>query len=295
VGFAIALPTLHNDDQILIRYEKWLFDMNKLGFPRKRFGQHFLQDNQIIQRIVAAIAPQPEQHLVEIGPGKGALTFPLLQQGAVLDVIELDRDMIEWLKQKANIFNELSIHQADVLKFDFKRLVKNGQQLRVVGNLPYNISTPLLFHLLNYANDIQDMLFMLQKEVVDRLIATPATSDYGRLSVMLQYHCRIEKIFDVNPNAFYPPPKVDSSVVQLIPHSTPPVEVMNHKHFAQVVALAFSQRRKTLRNTLKRLFDIEDIQAVGINPGARAETLTLNEFAQLANVVTLREARAFRD
>jgi 16S rRNA (adenine1518-N6/adenine1519-N6)-dimethyltransferase len=264
--------------------------MNKLGFPRKRFGQHFLQDNQIVQRIVAAIAPQPEQHLVEIGPGKGALTFPLLQQGAVLDVIELDRELIEWLKQKANIFNELSIHQADVLKFDFKQLVRNGQRLRVVGNLPYNISTPLLFYLLNYANDIQDMIFMLQKEVVDRLIAAPATSDYGRLSVMLQYHCRIEKIFDVNPNAFYPPPKVDSSVVQLIPYSTPPVEVMNQKHFAQVVALAFSQRRKTLRNTLKRLFDIEDIQAVGINPKARAETLTLNEFAQLANVVTLREA-----
>ncbi|MDM8563293.1 16S rRNA (adenine(1518)-N(6)/adenine(1519)-N(6))-dimethyltransferase RsmA [Candidatus Marithioploca araucensis] len=264
--------------------------MKKLGFPRKRFGQHFLQDNQIVQRIVAAIAPQPEQHLVEIGPGKGALTLPLLQQGAVLDVIELDRELIEWLKQKANIFKELSIHQADVLKFDFKQLVRKGQRLRVVGNLPYNISTPLLFYLLNYANDIQDMIFMLQKEVVDRLIAAPATSDYGRLSVMLQYHCRIEKIFDVNPNAFYPPPKVDSSVVQLIPYSTPPVEVMNQKHFAQVVALAFSQRRKTLRNTLKRLFDIEDIQAVGINPKARAETLTLNEFAQLANVVTLREA-----
>ena len=258
-------------------------------FPRKRFGQHFLHNSQMIQRIIEAIAPRSDQHLVEIGPGKGALTLPLLEYGCPLDAIELDRDLIGLLEKKANIFNNLHIHQADALKFDFKQLVINGQPLRVVGNLPYNISTPLLFIMLNYANDIQDMIFMLQKEVVERMIATPASSEYGRLSVMLQYHLKIEKLFDVNPNAFYPPPKVVSSIVRLIPHSMPPAPVNNHKQFAQVVALAFSQRRKTLRNTLKKILSFQDIQAAGIDPRARAQTLTLNDFARLANVVSIFE------
>ncbi|RKZ92392.1 MAG: 16S rRNA (adenine(1518)-N(6)/adenine(1519)-N(6))-dimethyltransferase [Candidatus Parabeggiatoa sp. nov. 1] len=252
-------------------------------FPHKRFGQHFLHDPNIIQRIVTAIAPQPAQHLVEIGPGKGALTMPLLQHGCQLDVVEIDRDLVELLEQKASYSKQLRIYNADALKFDFKQLMTSEQPLRIVGNLPYNISTPVLFYLLNYANDIQDMTFMLQKEVVDRMVAVPATSNYGRLSVMLQYYCQIKKLFDVSPGAFYPPPKVNSSVVQLKPYVTPPVEVINQKQFAQIVKLAFSLRRKTLRNALRNVLDVKDIQAAGINPQARAETLTLAEFAQLAN------------
>jgi 16S rRNA (adenine1518-N6/adenine1519-N6)-dimethyltransferase len=221
---------------------------------RKRFGQHFLHDGQIIQRIIATIAPKSEQYLVEIGPGKGALTIPLLEFGCQLAVIELDRDLIEWLKQKMASCKQLHIHNADALKFDFEQLVTNEQPLRIIGNLPYNISTAILFHLLKYVSHIQDMTFMLQKEVVDRMVAVPNTSDYGRLSVMLQYHCQIDKLFDVNQSAFFPKPKVMSSFVQLIPHSAPPVKVINQTHFSQVVAHAFSQRRKTLRNTLKKLF-----------------------------------------
>lgn len=256
-------------------------------FPRKRFGQHFLRDSQIIEQLVAAIAPQPPQHLVEIGPGQLALTRPLLQCGCQLDVIELDRDLVKLLEKQADSFKQLTIHQADVLKFNFTPLVKNQQPLRIVGNLPYNISTGLLFYLLNYVNDIEDMTFMLQKEVVERIVATPATSSYGRLSVMLQYHCRAYQLFDVEPTAFYPPPKVNSSVVQLIPHRSSPVTVLNQKHFAQLVALAFSQRRKTLRNSLKSMLDVSAIQAAGVDPQVRAETLTLTEFARLANEFSL--------
>ncbi len=257
--------------------------------PRKRFGQHFLTNTQVIQDIISAIAPNTEQHLVEIGPGRGALTLPLLEFGCQLDVIELDRDLILWLDEKAKSFKQLRVHQADVLKFDFKQL---PQPFRVVGNLPYNISTPLLFHLLANAGDIiQDMTFMLQKEVVERMVAVPSSSEYGRLSVMLQYYCQIEKLFDVSPDAFYPPPKVNSSIVQLIPYATPPVEVINFKHFAKIVTLAFSQRRKTLRNTLKTVLNIKDIESVGINPQARAETLRLEEFAQLANIHSRSECK----
>jgi 16S rRNA (adenine1518-N6/adenine1519-N6)-dimethyltransferase len=254
-----------------------------MPYPRKRFGQHFLHDREIIQRIIEAIAPNQTQHLVEIGSGKGALTLPLLQQGFALEVIEFDRDLIEWLKQKTLSSHPLKILPADVLTFDFKQLVTNKLPLRIFGNLPYNISTPLLFHLVDYTKHIQDMTFMLQKEVVDRMVATPSTKNYGRLSVMLQYHCEINKLFDVAPQAFRPPPKVNSAVVQLIPHISPPVDVLNEKQFAQIVALAFSTRRKTLRNTLKKVLEADAIQAIGINPQARAETLTLAEFARLAN------------
>lgn len=246
--------------------------------PRKRFGQNFLHDTQIIQAIISAIAPKSKQHIVEIGPGTGALTRPLLESNCQLDVIELDRDLIQNLKNL-----NVGIYNIDVLKFDFKQLMTNGLPLRIVGNLPYNISTPLLFHLLKYQHQIMDMTFMLQKEVVDRMIATPATAEYGRLSVMLQYFCQIEKLFDVSPDAFTPAPKVYSSVAQLIPYSTPPVIVNDEQYFAQLVTKAFAQRRKTLRNNLKHLLDITDIEAVGINPQARAETLTLQQFAQLAN------------
>lgn len=254
--------------------------------PRKRLGQHFLHDQEIIQRIIAAIAPQPGQHLVEIGPGKGALTFPLLQQCCQLEVIELDTTLVQWLKQQTVSSEHFHIHHADVLKFDFNSLITT-QPLRICGNLPYNISTVLLFHLLDYANAIQDMTFMLQKEVVERMVAVPSTAEYGRLSVMLQYHCQIEFLFTVAPQSFYPPPQVDSAVVRLVPYKSPPVTVINQHHFSQLVTQAFSQRRKTLRNSLKGLLDSPEIQALGINPQRRAETLQLLEFAQLANHFTV--------
>jgi len=248
--------------------------------PRKRFAQHFLRDSHVIQNLIAAIAPQPDQHLVEIGPGQGALTIPLLQSGCRLDVIELDRDLVAQLKQQVK---PLSIYPADALKFDFKQLVKD-KPLRIIGNLPYNISTPLLFHLLKYAPYLQDLTLMLQKEVVARLVAKPATSAYGRLSVILQYHCQIQKCFDVAPPAFFPPPQVDSSVIQMQPYRTPPVVVLNWEHFNRLVTQAFSQKRKMLQNTLKGLLTEEAIRAVGIDPHARAETLSLEEFAKLAKI-----------
>jgi len=253
--------------------------------PRKRFGQHFLREPHIIDKIIKAINPLPEQHLVEIGPGQGALTFPLLNSHCQLDLIELDRDLIDWLVQQTTAFPQLKIHHADVLTFDFKTLITKQQPLRLVGNLPYNISTPLLFHLITAIDIIQDMTFMLQKEVVDRMIATPATADYGRLSVMLQYHYQIKHLFNVAPGAFYPPPQVNSSIVQLFPHPTPPVDIQNQQQFAQIVSQAFSQRRKTLRNTLKKQFTDQDFMTIGIDPQRRAETLTLQEFAQLANLL----------
>ncbi len=254
--------------------------------PRKRLGQHFLHDQEIIQRIIAAIAPQPGQHLVEIGPGKGALTFPLLQQRCQLEVIELDTTLVQLLKQQTVSSEHFHIHHADVLKFDFNPLITT-QPLRICGNLPYNISTVLLFHLLDYANAIQDMTFMLQKEVVERMVAAPSTAEYGRLSVMLQYRCQIEFLFAVAPRSFYPPPQVDSAVVRLVPYKSPPVTVINQLHFSQLVTQAFSQRRKTLRNSLKGLLDSEEIQAIGIDSQRRAETLQLLEFAQLANHFTV--------
>lgn len=255
--------------------------MMKQHRPRKRFGQNFLHQPQVIQQIIAAIAPREQDFLVEIGPGQGALTQPLLAQAKRLVAIEFDRDLVQYLQDQN--WGELTIYQADVLKFDFAQL--NQPVLRIVGNLPYNISTPLLFHVLNYAAQIQDMVFMLQKEVVDRIVASPNCADYGRLSVMLQYYCHAEKLFDVSPEAFNPPPKVDSSIVHLIPHKAPPVHINNRLLFEKLVSQAFTQRRKTLRNNLKPLLNAEQIEQAGINPQLRAETLTLAEFAALANLL----------
>jgi 16S rRNA (adenine1518-N6/adenine1519-N6)-dimethyltransferase len=254
--------------------------------PRKRLGQHFLHDQEIIQRIIAVIASQPGHHLVEIGPGKGALTLPLLRQGYQLEVIELDSILVQLLKQQTVNFEHFHIHHADVLKFNFNRLI-TAPPLRICGNLPYNLSTALLFHLLHYANNIQDMIFMLQQEIVERLVALPNTPEYGRLSVMLQYHCQMEFLFTVTPRSFYPPPQVNSAVVRLVPYENPPVKVINQQHFALLVTQAFSQRRKTLRNSLKGSLDIREIQVNGIDPQRRAETLQLFEFAKLANYFTL--------
>ncbi len=249
---------------------------------RKRFGQNFLHDRGIIDRIVRAIGPKPGDRLVEIGPGLGALTLPLLQGAGRLEVVELDRDLIPKLHETAAGHGELTVHSADALKFDFCALAGDGK-LRVAGNLPYNISTPLIFHLLDQARCIRDMHFMLQKEVVDRLAAPPDCKDYGRLSVMVQYRCKVERLFTVPPGAFTPAPKVDSAIVRLLPYDTPPVAVRDVALLEKVVAQAFGQRRKTLRNTLKGLVDPAAMEACGIDPSRRAETLTLAEFAALAD------------
>jgi 16S rRNA (adenine1518-N6/adenine1519-N6)-dimethyltransferase len=252
---------------------------------RKRFGQHFLHDPGVIGRIVDAFAPRPGEIVVEIGPGLGALTRPLLERVPRLQVVEFDRDLVARLRRDYPP-ERLTVHEADALEFDFCRLAEPGTRLRLIGNLPYNISTPLLFHLLDQERCIGDMLFMLQKEVVERLRAAPDTPDYGRLSVMIQWRCAVEKLFDIGPGAFNPPPRVESSIVRLTPHATPPVTVSDPQRFAAVVKAAFAQRRKTLRNTLKGLVSGETMTALGIAPERRAETLTLEEFARLADCTT---------
>lgn len=265
-------------------HKKPLFYIMSTLRPRKRFGQHFLQDPSVIENIIHAIVSNLPANcqLVEIGPGKGALTIPLLKQVDSLFVIELDRDLVDYLQQQV-ISDKLHIYQADALDFDFKKCLLNHDSLQIIGNLPYNISTPLLFHLLNYAANIEKMVFMLQKEVVERMIAEPNSSAYGRLSVMLQYHCEIVKLFDVPATAFNPPPKVESSIVVLLPYRTPPVPVDSLKDLATIVSHAFSQRRKTLRNSLKNVMTAEAMQNLQIDPQARAETLPLSDFVHLAN------------
>lgn len=255
--------------------------------PRKRFGQNFLHDQNVIRGIVAAIHPQTGERLVEIGPGLGALTEPLLAALGEMDVVELDRDLVPRLQVQFATQGTLRIHNADALKFDFCSLRQNDdEKLRVAGNLPYNISTPLIFHLLDQSPCIRDMHFMLQKEVVQRLAAKPGGGDYGRLSVMVQYRCEVEKLFVVPPGAFNPPPKVDSAIVRLIPHASPPFPANDEKLFARLVNQAFSQRRKTLRNNMKGLLDAAAIEALGIDPGCRPETLSLEQFVALANAAS---------
>lgn len=253
--------------------------------PRKRFGQNFLHDHRIIYNIIASLQARPGEHWVEIGPGQGALTEPLLKEGARLDVVELDRDLVALLKEKFKQHDRLRIHSADALKFDFASLADDSQKLRVIGNLPYNISTPLMFHLLDNASCIQDMHFMLQKEVVDRICAAPGSKKYGRLSVMMQYYCATELLFDVPPESFDPAPQVTSAIVRLIPHQQPPVEVNDIAKLNKVVTQAFSQRRKTLRNSLKTLIAEQDIEALNIDPTLRAETISLSDFAKLSNLL----------
>lgn len=248
--------------------------------PRKRFGQNFLHDASVIQRIISVIQPNAKQSMVEIGPGEGALTEELLAIIGHLDVVELDRDLIPHLQKTLRDKGELVIHQADALKFDFASLSPGKHLLRIVGNLPYNISTPLLFHLLSMSEKIMDMHFMLQKEVVQRITAEPGSKTYGRLTVMMNYYCKSELLFLVKPGSFRPPPKVDSAIVRLVPHEKPPVDV-NPQDLASLVSKAFAQRRKTLRNNLKGILDAEAIQALEIDPGIRPEQLSLSDFAKL--------------
>ena len=250
--------------------------------PRKRFGQNFLHSAGVIARIVATLAPQPGQRLVEIGPGHGALTAPVLDRAGAMTAIEFDRDLIAELQGRfAN--TGLRLINADALRFDFTSLATEGQRLRVFGNLPYNISTPLLFHLLDQRAVIADMLFMLQREVVDRMAAGPGDPDYGRLSVMLQYACAVHSLFTVPPGAFWPAPKVHSRIVQLEPYPAPPHPAADERRFADIVQRAFAQRRKTLRNSLAGLVDEARFAAAGVDAGLRPEVLSVAEFVRLAD------------
>ncbi|MEW8164644.1 MAG: 16S rRNA (adenine(1518)-N(6)/adenine(1519)-N(6))-dimethyltransferase RsmA, partial [Candidatus Thiodiazotropha endolucinida] len=251
--------------------------------PRKRFGQNFLHDPGIIQRIVQAIDPQPGDNLVEIGPGQGAITTELLSLIGRMQAIELDRDLVGPLAERCASLGELQIHNTDVLKFDFTQLAVAERPLRVVGNLPYNISTPLLFHLLDQADQIRDMHFMLQKEVVDRMAAKPGSKTYGRLTVMLQARAEVTSLFNIGPGAFNPPPKVESAFVHLLPLKQSPYQIDDWDRFSRLVSQAFSQRRKTLRNSLGKLLTADAITAAGIDPGNRAEQLSVAEFVNLAN------------
>ncbi|MEH8019731.1 16S rRNA (adenine(1518)-N(6)/adenine(1519)-N(6))-dimethyltransferase RsmA [Rheinheimera metallidurans] len=257
---------------------------------RKRFGQNFLHDPQVIGRIVKAIAPKPNDVLVEIGPGLGALTEPVAEIARHLTVVELDRDLAERLQQHPQLADKLTIYQADAMKFDFTSLVKNGQKMKVFGNLPYNISTPLLFHLFQYADLIENMHFMLQKEVVQRMTATHGSKAFGRLSVMTQYYCEAIPVVQVGPGAFKPAPKVDSAVVRLIPRaiaSRAPVaaEVLN-----RVCLEAFNQRRKTLRNCFSNFATAEQIEQLGLNPGLRPEQLSVDDFIHIAQWLQQQES-----
>lgn len=250
--------------------------MTDFKVPRKRFGQNFLHDQNIINKIVHAIDPQQNDAIVEIGPGRGALTFPILDAVEHLDVIEIDRDLVYWWQNQQ--LDKLTVHPVDALGFDFCTL-RSENKLRVIGNLPYNISTPLLFHLFRQLDCISDMHFMLQKEVVDRMVTQPGSKTYGRLSVMTQFFCDARPLFTVSRNAFNPPPKVESAIVRLVPREQD--TSVDPDVLAQIVQQAFSQRRKTLRNSLKTRFSQEQLENLDIDPGARPETLNLDAFLRL--------------
>jgi len=251
---------------------------------RKRFGQHFLHDPAVIERIATAVNPGRDEHLVEIGPGRGALTRSLLVRSATLDAIEIDRDLAALLRADFAHSREFVLHQADALEFDFARLARErGGRLRVVGNLPYNISTPLLFHLLESTAALTDLHIMLQREVIARIAAQPGDPEYGRLTVMLSPWVSVERLFDVGPGAFQPPPRVWSAVVRLTVRPEPAFPV--DEHFATVVSAAFAHRRKTLRNALRHLLSLEQIEAAGLDPGTRPETVTPEAFNVLAQKI----------
>ncbi|QBY42034.1 16S rRNA (adenine(1518)-N(6)/adenine(1519)-N(6))-dimethyltransferase RsmA [Arsenophonus nasoniae] len=252
-------------------------------FARKRFGQNFLTDPFIIDNMVTAFNPKPDQAIVEIGPGLGALTLPVSEHIENMTVVELDRDLAARLAAHPALSAKLTIIQNDAMTIDFGAIAKEkGQPLRAFGNLPYNISTPLMFHLFTYTNAIADMNFMLQKEVVNRLVAGPNTKAYGRLSVMAQYYCQIIPILAVPPSAFTPAPKVDSAVVRLIPHQRNPYPICDVKLLSRITTQAFNQRRKTIRNSLSDLFSVQDFEQLGIDPNCRAENISVENYCKLA-------------
>ena len=259
---------------------------------RKRFGQNFLRDDGVINRIISAIHPLPDQHIVEIGPGQGALTGLLTASGCQIDVIELDRDLVPSLIASHGQSPRFKLHSADALKFDYGQLASGPGSLRIVGNLPYNISTPLIFKLLENAHIIHDMHFMLQLEVVNRLAASPGNKNWGRLGIMAQYHCQIESLFEVPPTAFSPAPKVQSAIVRLQPRAESPWPACDETVLRRLVQAAFAQRRKTLRNNLKGILDGDALEELGIDPGARSETLELRQFIAMANAVAATTGKA---
>lgn len=248
--------------------------------PRKRFGQNFLQDQSIIRNIIECINPQPEQNFIEIGPGLAALTKPLIEKLSHLEVIELDRDIVSFL-QETFTPQQLTIHQGDALKFDF---TLNNKPIRVVGNLPYNISTPIMFYLSQFPN-IQNMVFMLQKEVVERICARPNNRDYGKLTIMLQYKYKCRYLLDVPPESFYPAPKVDSAIVSLTPRTDYDWHQVDETKLNHVVSKAFSQRRKTISNSLKGLFSSEQLIEAGIDPLLRPENIELEKYISLSKLI----------
>ncbi len=257
----------------------------KPHIPRKRFGQNFLQDQGVIADILNAVSPEGGDVFVEIGPGLAALTRPLLARINHLHAVEIDRDIVAWLTENFSA-DQLTIHNVDALAFDFGELageIAPGGHIRLIGNLPYNISTPLLFHLARFGSVISDMHFMLQKEVVDRMVAEPGTGDYGRLSIMLQYRFVMDRVLDVPPDAFNPPPKVDSAVVRMIPWPQLPYPARDESLLEEVVQTAFAQRRKTLRNNLKGVASDAELESLGIDPGCRAENVTVAQYVALAN------------
>ena len=253
-------------------------------FARKRFGQNFLTDQFVIDSIVSAIHPMPGQAVVEIGPGLAALTAPVASRLDSMTVIEIDRDLAARLESNPKFQGKLRVIQSDAMKINFAELSEElGQPLRVFGNLPYNISTPLMFHLFSYTDAIADMHFMLQKEVVNRLVAGPNSKAYGRLSVMAQYYCQVIPVLEVPPSAFTPPPKVDSAVVRLVPHSTMPYPVKEIRVLSRITTEAFNQRRKTIRNSLGNLFSVDVLTELGIDPVMRAENISVAQYCQMAN------------
>lgn len=255
----------------------------KAPFARKRFGQNFLIDQNVIQQIIAVIQPKPNDFFIEIGPGRAALTTPLLEILDNLHVIEIDYDLVDYLEKKF-LQKKPIIHQADALKFDFGQFP--SQKVRIVGNLPYNISTPLIFHLLDYAASIQDMHFMLQKEVVDRMVAAPKSKIYGRLSVMVQYFAKPELLFEVKPTSFKPIPKVQSAIIRLTPYTTLPFPADDYKVFKKITALAFQKRRKTLANIFKEFLNSIDFMNLNIDPQWRPEDLSLEMYVKISNLIS---------
>ena len=257
---------------------------------RKRFSQNFLRDPRIIERIIQAIDPRPGETTVEIGPGRGALTRPLLASGADLHMLEIERDLAARLQLEFGQYANAHLHVGDALDMDFSAIT-NGQKFRLVGNLPYNISTPILFHVLQWSSLVVDMYFMLQREVVERMAATPGNKAWGRLSIMCQYHCSVTQLFTVPPEAFSPAPKVQSSFVRLLPHAHPPVQIKSMESFRKLVGQSFTMRRKTLRNCMRGLLETGQIESAGIDPRLRPESLGLEQFAALANLMDQGSAR----
>ena len=260
--------------------------------PRKRFGQHFLRDDGVIQHIIDEIFPRSGEHIVEIGPGEGVLTTRLAESDIRLDLVEIDRDLIAHLGGVFRDNEQVTINEADALKFDFSELKQTEKPMRLVGNLPYNISSPLLLHLAKYADDITDMHFMLQKEMVDRMASKVGGSNYGRFTVMMQYYFDIESLFDVYPDAFNPPPKVMSAVIRVVPRKTL-LPLSDAKVLEELVKQAFSQRRKQIRNTLGKWFSAEQLADCGVNEKDRPQQIPVEAYVKLANA--LFEKRAKKD